>query len=1021
MRPLFLSMSAFGPYAEKEVIDFGQLRDRKFFLIHGPTGSGKTTLLDAMCYALYGDTSGAMRSGKMMRSNYADISVPTEIIFDFAIGDVVYRVCRHPEQEYRKKRGEGTTVQKENAELFLLDEQRQEVSVLASGAMKVNEQVCRLLGFKCDQFRQVVLLPQGDFRRLLTAGSIERQDIMQILFRTEIYQLIEKKLKSESDAIKKQFEEVQQQVVWVLQEANAQNEAELQNRLAENQKKMNWLADQAAVLKENVQTAQEQVTKGSLIREKFAESEQAAAELTRLREKVSVVEQKRLELERADKAGGLLDVEKHLLKFRDEVDALQQHYRKCEERCLLADKNRAQALETAVNEAAKESEREVVQRQCMYLQELTGRSQELISANKQQHLAQQEIERIDGLRQAAAKRLQTIEEELSAQIEQREVLAALALEKAERDMAFAELQSLLDKRKNFAVLQEKAGEVERQIEQQKKRTSGKEEDYLQAKNRLNLLQIQWSKGQAAVMADELRDGLPCPVCGSYEHPQKAVASGKLPSEAEINNQKSRVERLDAEMLSEKLSLNNLQSNYQVLQSQLEEKEKELCAGSILSSAVEVQSALITAQKKVAEAEEAQKKLPLYDVAIKDNKEKKKQIAEDFQSLESQYQTANAHCQAAKAIVYEREKAVPAEYREENLLKNAQHKANSYLKQLQEAYEATRKNAEEAEKIFSNAQTGLQYAKENLQVKRGQLQQETLVFAERLTAAGFENEADYLTARKPEGDCERLRMIIQKFDVTLAAALERQTRLLAEIQNLVIPDMAALEEKLRAVQDQYVQNNGEQGRLTDSLVREQGWLKNLSRLNTSLSELEKGYEVISVLAEVSNGKGINQFGVTLQRFVLGALLDDVAVAANLRLRKMSRGRYYLQRTLDRMRRNSAAGLELEVFDNHTGAARNVNTLSGGETFLASLSLALGLADVVQSYSGGIRLDTMFIDEGFGSLDPETLDFAIKTLLDLQQEGRLIGIISHVPELKERIDTRLEISFSARGSKAEFKIG
>jgi len=183
-------------------------------------------------------------------------------------------------------------------------------------------------------------------------------------------------------------------------------------------------------------------------------------------------------------------------------------------------------------------------------------------------------------------------------------------------------------------------------------------------------------------------------------------------------------------------------------------------------------------------------------------------------------------------------------------------------------------------------------------------------------------------------------------------------------------------------------------------------------------LENRYAILGRLSEVANGR--NKYGLTFQRFVLGALLDDVTVAATERLKLMSRGRYHLQRTLDRTRSNAAGGLELEVFDTYTGVARGVATLSGGETFLASLSLALGLVDVVQSYAGGIHLETIFVDEGFGTLDPESLDFAIRALIDLQKSGQLVGIISHVPELKERIDARLEVQPTDRGSVAGFKL-
>ncbi len=1020
MKPLFLSMSAFGPYAEKEVIDFQHLQNRKFFLIHGPTGAGKTTLLDAMCYALYGDTSGALRSGKMMRSNYADASLSTEITFDFAVGSRYYRVCRYPEQEVRKKRGEGTTIQKETADLFSLDEQRQELAVLASGATRVSEYVCTLLGFKCDQFRQVVLLPQGDFRRLLLAGSVERQEIMQTLFRTETYEMIEIKLKSEADNLKKRFEELQQQVSWILQEASVQNEPELQLRLTENQQKMSFLVEQASALQKKLQTAQEKATNGRLVQQKMTECEQATTELTKLQEKIPIVEEKRQELEKADRAAALFDAEKNVAQLRHDVKILREACQKREEDLRLAEKNAAQAQELAVNETAKEQERETARRHCLYLQELFGRSQELVAAVGQEQRTKQELERIAVLRQDAAKQLLAVEEKLTVYAEQREILSSAAAEKVERTVSLQTLQSLMDKRKALTVLQTEIQQIEQQIQQQANTVDKLEQEYLQTKNALDFLRTQWTNGQASVMAKTLSDGQPCPVCGSHHHPNKAAANDSIPSEAEIEGQQLRFDQLDAKKVDSQLKLTGLQTRRQTLLAQLIEKEGEISEDKRKISLAELQAAIAEAQKRVVEAENALKKIADCDMVIQDYKQKKQQIAENLQLLEGQYQNANAAWRAAQAVVGERENAVPAEYRLETVLREAQRKANANLRQLQDRYETARKNVEEAEKTRSSSKTALRHTVQDLQVKTERLQTETDDFIERMAADGFADERSYLAAKKAAEDRTKLREAIQKFDFNLAAAVDRQARLLNETKELTVPDLAEMEEALRTVQEQCNQNSGDRGKLTDILGREKGWLASLARLTTTLSEVEKEYEIISVLAEVANGKGINQHGVTLQRFVLGSLLNDVATAANLRLQKMSRGRYYLQRTLDRLRRNSAGGLDLEVFDNHTGVARNVNTLSGGETFLASLSLALGLADVVQAYSGGIRLDTMFIDEGFGSLDPETLDFAIKTLLDLQQDGRLIGIISHVPELKERIDTRLEISFTARGSKAEFKI-
>ena len=264
----------------------------------------------------------------------------------------------------------------------------------------------------------------------------------------------------------------------------------------------------------------------------------------------------------------------------------------------------------------------------------------------------------------------------------------------------------------------------------------------------------------------------------------------------------------------------------------------------------------------------------------------------------------------------------------------------------------------------------------------------------------------------------MEKIVKEFDSDLYAAGERVKRAVLEAEGLLEPDLIKLKADLAEVKKLLEQMLQRVAEIKGQTEREEAWLKKLQELEEVLQDIESRYALLGRLAEVANGR--NDYGLTFQRFVLGALLDDVTVAATERLKLMSRGRYHLQRTLDRSRKNAAGGLELEVFDTYTGVARSVATLSGGETFLASLSLALGLADVVQAYSGGIHLDTIFVDEGFGTLDPESLEFAMRALIDLQKGGRLVGIISHVPELKERIDARLEVKPTERGSTAGFKL-
>jgi exonuclease SbcC len=288
---------------------------------------------------------------------------------------------------------------------------------------------------------------------------------------------------------------------------------------------------------------------------------------------------------------------------------------------------------------------------------------------------------------------------------------------------------------------------------------------------------------------------------------------------------------------------------------------------------------------------------------------------------------------------------------------------------------------------------------------------------RLKAASLtQAEYDALLPHCRQSYIDKLYVKLENYDKEIKSLNDRLKRAAENAKNAEDIDLAALEGALKAAEANYNEELKLSGEMESANKKRGAHLADLQKLDAAMADFAARYGVIGHLAEIANGK--NDFGVTFQRYVLGNLLDEVADAASERLKMMSRGRYLLQRTDERRRKNAQSGLELEIFDYYTGVARAVNTLSGGESFLASLSLSLGLADVVQNYAGGIKLDTIFIDEGFGTLDAESLDMALKTLIDLQSGGRLVGIISHVPELKERIDARLEVTGGRFGSTARF---
>lgn len=1019
MKPLKLTMNAFGPYAGEQKLDFTELGGRTFFLVHGPTGSGKTTILDAICFALYGDTSGALRDGKQMRSDHADPSLPTEITFDFAVGQEQYRIKRNPEQERPKKRGEGFTIMSNNATLWRrtgLTGEADEGTALASGWVKVTEAVENLLGFKSSQFRQVVMLPQGEFRRLLNADSRERQVILEALFKTELYRRIEELLKASAKELSDNYKNLSGKKSWVLQEAKTENIDELEQRLNLHMKQWNEVASQIEYSRKNLQEAREKLNAGSQAKERLEEKRQAASAVAKLEEEIDTIKYKKDLLSQARLAESLADAEKSLKTRQKDMSDAAENLLARKKTQTDAHKTKELSESKLAEEIAREPERDAAGQELLRLEALTEKVTALAEARRKAEEAGKSastaVIRFKEAEEAVTRLSKAINEKTAAHLQGLNQGAKAA----ELEAAFRFAGQLYHKRKN---LEDKRGELAF-VEEELARAAGTlrqcQDSYSQAKDELAHLQEAWNKGQAAILSGGLLEGLPCPVCGSTEHPAPAKSDLRLPGEAEIKDKQQSVAVLEERRDKAQLALNAVTNKKATITGVITELEQELGAEAVATLQA-LQKTAAKTRELWLEAKQAAANTASLSDAIEQLKLRLEKAKEQLEILQKVAGKANEDYQAALAIVTERASAIPKTLCDPANLQKARLAARNKRDLLLANLEVARKKSEAAVQALARAETAVQEASDVLQIARKRADTEELTFMLRLKEAGFSNLAEYSAARLEKADMLVLERAIEKFDKDLAAARDRLERSVRAAAGLVEPDMAALEQAVGNLEKERDNLLTLGSKLQSMAGQEKAWLEQLQLLVANLRDLETRHEIIGRLAEVANGK--NKYGITFQRFVLGALLDDVTVAATQRLKLMSRGRYHLQRTLDRARSNAAGGLELEVFDTFTGTARSVATLSGGETFLASLSLALGLADVVQSYAGGIHLDTIFVDEGFGALDPESLDFALRALLDLQKGGRLVGIISHVPELKERIDARLEVLPVETGSVAVFK--
>jgi exonuclease SbcC len=1020
MRPLKLTMTAFGPYAGTETVDFGRLGDNTLFLIHGPTGGGKTTILDAMCFALFGRTSGAERDGRQMRSDYVEPSVATEVTFDFALGAEAYRVRRVPEQEVLKRRGTGTTKMPPAATLWRrtgLADDAAEGTVAASDWRRVTEALEGLLGFRYEQFRQVVILPQGDFRRLLLAKSDEREKIMATLFQTELYRRIEEFFKQAARAAEEEARKLADKRDWLLQEAAAESAEELKIRLAGDAAGLLALAAQTAEARLALQAAQERLAAARRLEELFAERARAAAVLAGLEGRAADMAAQRSELARARQAAQLADLAALAATRRQEEEQAAAGLAKAEAglAAALTDKEGADGALAA--ERKREGERKAAAEEVSGLTALGEKLGQLAKAREALQAAEEKARLAGAGCEQARKAREEDLAKLAAGREAREGLLAEAYKVPALESAAREAAELVANCGLLAALRGEWQEISRRHTALAETVAGLEEDLAAARERCAAVDRRWRQGQAARLARELAPGEACPVCGSTHHPAPALHTDDVPETAALEAEQSAAGALEEELAGKRRelteaaqALGRVTERGNNLRQLVGDRAKESIDG-LRRAADGLAAELAKARQAAADLERQER---LLAISTREVEGREPMLA----AAEAAAREAAAAAGEARAVLAEREGAIPEALRPPGRLAAELAAATARRDGLEQAWTQAQAAAAGAAEKAAGLTAGLAAARNGLDAAKRNAAAERERFKMRIAEAGFADEADFAAASRPAGTVAALEKGLADYDAALAVARDRERQAAQATAGLERPDVTAAAEaagKAQAASDALV---AEQARLAGGVEKQEQWLKQLEALATETAAREAEYAVLGRLAQVANGQ--NPQRVSFHRFVLQALLDEVTGAANNRLKKMSRGRYALRRMEEPIDRKQAGGLDVEIEDAWTGVSRHAATLSGGETFLASLALALGLADVVQGYSGGVYLDTIFVDEGFGMLDPEALDMALQALVELQAHGRLVGIISHVPELKERIEARLEIVPTDRGSTTRWSV-
>lgn len=698
MKPLKLTIKAFGPYPGEQDLDFRILNDKSLFLIHGPTGSGKTTILDAITFALYGRTSGDERNPKEMRSDHADPSIQTEITFDFSLGKEIYRITRRPEQERIKKRGEGKTTVKAQATLWrrtdILDD-GEDGTVIATKETQVTEKIEELLGFRAEQFRQVVVLPQGKFMQLLLAGSKEKEEILEALFKTEIYRRIEEVLKETAKTIEEQIKDTGRKKVIIMDQASASSTEDLSDRHKALEVKINEISERLKDTRKKEALINKQLDEGRKINDKIKEKEVAAYNLDLLEKQSGEYHLKRSSLGMARKALTLSEAEVVLSKSIDEVKNVERRLEKARLEFESAKVARQKTEEKLKKEQDREPEQTKLQEEITILNGLIPKIQEIEAARKELELAEKAYNECTEKKQKILKSL----EEYKKGIDTRET------EAKEKEILTREIPLLertkedLDKknrqREQLEQVRKRLLQETKVLEEYQNKFDVTETTLRREKEGLEELLRLWSEGQAAILAKQLVPDQPCPVCGSIEHPSPAASIHELPTEAAINNKREITKVLESDwkminkdLLDHKPAIAGLQSDIRALEETLGEwTYKDL---SELTVQVEkIKNSLITAK-------EAGKRIIKLSEEIQSLKEKELGLNKDMETLNESLSGASDRKSRAKALIDEREGTIPdRDLRDIDTLNKLIQGKNSSLSNLKSAFRKAQDEAHES--------------------------------------------------------------------------------------------------------------------------------------------------------------------------------------------------------------------------------------------------------------------------------------------------------------------------------------
>lgn len=1001
MMPLNLTISAFGPYPEQIIIDFTQFQESGLFLITGPTGSGKTMIFDAIVFALYGKSSGQMRESDSLRCDHAAKETPTYVEYSFALHDQIYTVKRSP-----KYFVEGRKTAKAPSALLTLPDGK-----MVEGVREVDHRIVALLGVDEKQFKQIAMIAQGEFTKLIMSSSEERERVLRNLFHTEVYQRLEEKLKEKLKLYRDKYDHLlkrKNQLISELKIDSDDFDLYLHQQEALLQKQQQSLAQMQNQHESKKHTLQlyhlqnQRILKLENLSKQYQQLCLQEADFRTLKTQIMLLkqakdtnyyyqiflqEQRQHDVLSQNLKAISLQLEKSLKNHRQ----INEQYAHIDEM-----KNEKNALQDKVN--AQKKLIDDIYRYHHDYQEKQSYLQEYQSKQEEFKLLLQRTERLEN---SVLKDQETINDE--ARLKMEFELAQKKFQSAnERKIKIHELSQLNDQ---YVLESDKRSDLQ-EIYQ------ALEKEFYQEKNNFDEMEKLFYRQQAGIFASKLEEGKPCPVCGSLHHPQPAALLDEEVTTEKLNLQKRKVNSIQERFNDNRQQLMLKTQLLSTIQERIEQSSEELRIDSELTKELFIKEL----NKTNMIEREIKKSYATMNDELKYIQKLKTSIAlskKDLQKYQQELEKRQLELTELNNQIHKIDGRLNESFAEYD------------IDDQKELYQQNQQQLHHLENSIDHLQQKFDKAdKERLQLETKQeaFRNQMLQQDEKLNKAEndylmhlkqYESETDFFQLKDQIEEIESLEKTYQDHMIKKDSLAKQIASLQEEVQGLNYIELEDLETELKKLEADMNDFVKEVNQSQIALALQKNKIEEIRQINSTMALDEEKYQRYLDLSNVTSGK--NDARVSLERYVLAAYFEKILLYANEIMKKLTQGRYVMLRKDYASKGMAKQGLELDVFDYESGLSRDIRTLSGGESFKAALSLALGLSQMIQDHAGGIELNTLFIDEGFGTLDMQSLDQAINCLIELHQDNKLIGIISHVSELKDRIDRQIVISRERKESK------